>query len=182
MITTQRGIVFITGDKALDATLKQLERHACKRATVSGVRAGLTVLAKAIRREINATACKTPHAASLKAGMRKAVKSRFARKKPGSAYEAKAGFAVGMKGAKRSERLSRGETATSDKHIGVSGKTAHWFAHTGTESAPMAPQSKGVIPRAYDASAGPAMARIKQKTRERIRVEAQKARRKGGKK
>lgn len=171
-----RGVI-VLGMKELDRALKELGARGSRRIVVSGMRAGLTVIARAVRKEITATRTGTEHEASLRAGMRKAVKSRFAKRKRGGDYEAKVGFGVGMKGSKRAERLSRGET-TSPKRIGVTATTARWFAMTGTKQ--FEPQFKGVIQRAYAASAGPAMQKATAKMRQRIPIEAARARRKGG--
>lgn len=164
------GGVVVLGEKELDRALRYLGGKGSRAVVRSGIRAGLTVVAKHIRKEVNATQLDTPHAASLKAGARKAVKARFAKAKSKGIYEARVGFAVGMKGGKRTERLSKGETTGA----GVAGATIHWFT-LGTERMPAF--FKGVIAKAAASSAGPSMAKARSKIRQRIPIEARKARR-----
>ena len=170
--TAQGGIV-VTGIKELDAALRELGIKGTKRLAASGIRAGLTVIAGAIRAEVNATPLDTPNADSLKRGMRRLVRSRGPKK-----GRAKVGFGVGMKGDARSERRGEGKT----RGVGVAGATVHWFAATGRQAEPkMEPQFRGVVARAHAASAEPALQRALQKMRQRLPVEAARARKRGGK-
>ena|GEM_PF-4452299 len=168
----------LIGGKQLDAALKQLGYRGSKNAIKAGVRAGLTVAAKAFRQEINGTTVDTPHAASLKAGVRKTVGKRLWLDKATGTYQAKVGFAVNTKGGKRNRRTSRGQTTG----VGISPNDVHWFTLTGAKRprSTMEPQFNGVAKRAAARSAAPALAKAKEKIRQRIAVEARKARTRGG--
>jgi hypothetical protein len=176
-MVAQSGAV-LTGDKELDKALRELGRRGTKRVMVSGVRAALTVISRAARREVNATDVDTPEAASLKAGMRKVLGARFTKKRHESERNALVGFGVGLTKSKRDTRLSKGTSAANPKSVGVTTSTKHWFAYTGTRI--MKPQFKGVLRRAFAASSGSALERAKAKMRQRVPIEAEKARRKGG--
>ena len=175
---TRGDQAILTGDKELDRTLKTLGFRGSKNAVKAGIRAGLTVIAKAFRKEVNGATVDTPHAASLKAGIRKTVGVSFPYSKATGVYQAKVGFAVNKKGAKRNARTSRGLTTG----VGISPADVHWFTLTGANRlySTMEPQFRGVAKRAAARSAAPALAKVKEKIRQRIPVEARKARTRGG--
>lgn len=123
-------LTFIDGAEELIITIGKMENSISRKAMVTGVRAGLSVLARDIRKAVSAAPVSTPHAASLKAGMRKLVGSRFVKggmDKLGRAHPivAKVGFGVGKKS---DDRMSKGETEGTNKNrVGVTRGTAHWF-------------------------------------------------------
>lgn len=128
-VTSNKAAVTIEGLEELAMTIRTLKTSGERSAMAAGVKAGMTVVARQIRKEINSQQVDTEHAASLKAGLRKLVGSRFQRggldkMKRMKAMVAKVGLAVGKKS---DDRMSQGTTATHKRRVGVTRKTAHWF-------------------------------------------------------
>jgi hypothetical protein len=164
--TTGGKAVYIDGIKELGKTIKAMEKGIAQKALVTGMRGGLTAMAKSIRKEVNATPIKSEHESSLKAGMRKAVGSRFVKggvSRIGKRTElvAKAGFAVGKK---KDVRLSRGET----HGVGVTRKTVHWFVLPGKGGRNELPKFDNVIDRAVSNGGEVAMQAVAKKSMARF--------------
>jgi hypothetical protein len=132
----------------------------------------MQVMVKEVRRQVNATSLTTPHAASLKKGVRRAVGKRFEKKRPGQEYRGLVGFAVGRKGKKRTQTLSKEQT----EGMHVSAQNVHWFVLGATifGSKKMPAYFEKCVPNAVAASGEPAMAAAVQKAKQRILKEARK--------
>lgn len=111
----------VIGEKEFRARIGNLAMHVSPRALRSGLGGALTVLAKGMRQQVNATTITgTPHPQSLKAGARKAIGSKVGRAR--AEMQGKVGFGVAKKD--RSRKLSRGQSSTG---LGVSAQDVHWF-------------------------------------------------------
>ena len=168
--TTGGRAVQIDGLDEMVRTLKTLDDSVARSAMGSGIGAGMTVMTKAIRREVNATSTGTPHEASLKAGMRKAVGKRFKKgglDKLGRFHRTLAvvGFGVGKERGD-TKRYSRGTTASNDKRYGVTQATAHLFV-LGTKRG-LPPLFEGCVPRAVASSGEAAMQAAVTKAKQRF--------------
>lgn len=138
----------ITGDKRLDRKLKKLAGPIANRAITAGIRAGMTPVARAMRAAVNAS----PASATAKRGARKAIGQRFSKNKGGpnkGVREAKVGFGVGRKGARRLEHLSSGET----RGVGISATNIHWFVLGTDERETKAGHGTGSIPELFAGAA-----------------------------
>jgi len=124
------GAVQISGIEELVSTLQTLDTKVARSAMGSGIGAGISVMTRAMRKEVTATPVGTEHEASLKAGARKAIKSRFLKgglDRLGRQHKTVAiiGFGVARKRG-NAERLSKGTTDRPGRH-GVAQATVHWF-------------------------------------------------------
>lgn len=99
---------YVTGDVALDALLRELSGKIADKAIVSGLRAGLTHVTKAIRSEIP------------QASVRKAIGSKLKRYRSGTVV-AKVGAGVGPR--TRRALGPRGQRPG----VGISGRNIHWY-------------------------------------------------------
>lgn len=166
----------IIGDKALDRKLRALGGKVAQKAIAAGIRAGLTVNAKEIRRQINATDASP----ELKRAARQTIGKRFNRggtSRIGKTTQtvAKAGFAVGKKrGAKKGESKSRG--------AGLGPRNIHWAVLGTDERAQKAGHATGrmpaifkeVVKKAFAISADIALGVARTKIWQVIKREAQK--------
>jgi hypothetical protein len=109
----------VLGAKQLDRKLARLSRRSGKKAVTAGVRASLTPVARAMRAAINASDASP----SLKQGARQSIGQRFSKTRRTGVREAKVGFAVNKRGAKRTARLSKGASGG----VGISSRNIHWF-------------------------------------------------------
>jgi hypothetical protein len=164
--------VRIYGLEDLMQKIRTLQTSGQRSAITSAVKAGMTKMAAQMRKTVSATPCDTAHAASLKAGMRKLIGARFNRggvDKAGKNHVmvAKVGFAVGKK---PDGRLSRGETATNKRRVGVTKQTAHWFV-LGTpnrEHSQISPIFKDVVPKSLASGGEAAMQAAVKKAKQRF--------------
>jgi hypothetical protein len=149
----------LLGEAELRRQLGRLGTTVSRSAVRSGMSAGMTVLAKEVRRQVNAVSLPAgiEHAASLKRGVRKAVGKRFAR------YQLRAivGFGAGFKGERRTRTMSAAETLG----VHVSAQNVHWFI-LGTDTMPGF--FKECVPAAASAAGEPAAQRAVEKARERF--------------
>lgn len=171
--------VHIDGLEEMAMTIRTLKTSVARSAVASGVNAGMTVMVRQGRKEVSAQSVQTEHAASLKSGMRKLLAKRF--NKGGldrmgrrHAMVGKVGFGVGKK---TEDRMSRGETATHPRRVGVTRSTAHWFVLGTPDRTPgQVPELfEGVIDRAVSASGEAAMQAAVNKAKQRFEVLAAKA-------
>ena len=141
----------ITGDKALDRKLRSLGDKGARKAAASGIRAGLTVVARAIRSEI------PPHMKSIK----KSIGSRFAKNRRKGIQEAKAGANVGKKRPKQTPHAHLILAGTQERRTKAGRRTGRVVAIPAVRDG-------------YAKSQGQATERIKQKMGEVIQKEAAK--------
>ncbi len=132
-----RGGIIITGLKAVERKLNRLATTASKKATVSGHRASMTTIAKAMRSAVNqadfsAFVTKEESHTFLKREARKAIGARFSKGVAKELTLAKVGFSVGKRAkqvksaqAARGKRLGAGKGG--GKGVGVSAQNIHWF-------------------------------------------------------
>lgn len=162
----------LLGEKALRRRLGHLEKRASRGAIRSGLGAGMQVMVKEVRRQVNATSIDTPHATSLKRGARRAVGKRFEKRRAGQDLRGVVGFAVGRKGGRRSETLSSGLT----EGVHVAAANIHWFVLGARIFGRywMLGQFEDCVPNAVAASGEPAMNAAVQKSKQRILKEARK--------
>lgn len=156
-------------EEAIEA-IGKLENKVSKGAMVAGIRAGLSTMASAVRRGVNATEAGTENEASLKSGMRRLVGSRFEKggvDRLGKSHEtiAKVGFGVGKKS---DERMSLGET----KGVGVTRRTLHWFVLGTTRMAAIFDE---VVANAVASSGEAAMQKAVTKAKRRFEILAARA-------
>lgn len=156
-------MAFVTGDRKLDRTLKIIATKVAEKAVASGIRAGLGELRKSIRAQIPQPA------------VRKAVATRFKRRKKAGTVEAKAGFGVG-----KQKKL---QTVRARPGVGISKTNAHWYGlgtserrqrTTGRRTGRM-PASQAVT-LGTSLGYGSAMNKLRAKTAAVIQKEAIKAR------
>lgn len=142
MAITQKGGVFVTGDKAIDRQLRNLGGKASKKAARAGIRASMKPVAKACRSAITAT---QGASTGLKREARKSIGQRFGKIKAGKFsgdVQARVGFSVGKrrrdsKGRRvvssaakgRAKRIKGGQ---KDRGVGIGPENIHWFV-LGTE-------------------------------------------------
>ena len=100
----------ITGVKELDRKFKRLANKASKKVEAQGIRAGLRVIVKGIKSEI------PPHMKDA----RKAIGSRFKRRKSGEVKAIAGGGAGKKKAAQAGERSGK-------PGVGISAMNIHWF-------------------------------------------------------
>jgi hypothetical protein len=113
----------------LERKLAHLEKRAARRVAAKGIRAGLTVVGKAMRSAINASDASP----ELKREARKTIGQRFQRKVAGGlGPQAKVGFSV----AKRTKQIAKARAArtkrveagkSGGRGVGISAKNIHWF-------------------------------------------------------
>ncbi len=125
VVSANKSLIKIEGLEELLRTITSLKGSVSRSAMVSGMKAAMARMARGLRKEVTRQGVETAHAASLKAGMRKSVGSRFLKggiDKAGRSHAtvAKVGFAVGKKG---DDRMSKGTTGG----VGVTRQTTHWF-------------------------------------------------------
>lgn len=132
--STKGQSVYLEGMQELVAKMRQLEGPVARKSMVTAIRAGLAVITRQMRKEINAIHTDTEFEHSLKVGMRKQVKGRFLKggvDKLGRGHKtiAKTGYGVARK--ESLDRTSLGHSAhtrsKSGQRTGVTQKTAHWF-------------------------------------------------------
>ena len=158
----------VTGDKRLDRRLANLGKRGATRAITAGVRAGLTPVARALRRAINASSVST----QVKREARKTVGKRFKRKRGSKIREAKVGFAVGKKVKKESGK----------KGVGISSNNIHWFVlgteqrstKNGRDTGQIEDMFSGLCQQALDRSKQAAMDAARAKISQVIKREAKK--------
>ena len=137
MAITQKGGVFVTGDKAIDRQLRNLGGKASKKAARAGIRASMKPVAKACRSAITAT---QGASTGLKREARKSIGQRFGKIKAGKFsgdVQARVGFSVGKrrrdsKGRRvvssaakgRAKRIKGGQ---KDRGVGIGPANIHWF-------------------------------------------------------
>lgn len=122
----------ITGDKALDAKLRNLGDKTAKKAMRAGVNASLAKIASAVRAAVNAAPVPGPNATSLKAQARALIGKRFGKAKAGASrgdVQAKAGFGVGKKKQTKQELEAQKNARKSQKKkgVGIGVANIHWF-------------------------------------------------------
>lgn len=174
----------ITGVEELDHKLARLSRSSSRRAVTSGIRAGLTPLGKAMRAGINASDASP----ELKRAARKTIGKRFARAKGGQGvYQAKVGFAVGMKhkavrrAVVKARKKKRAEGGMS-RGVGISAFNIHWFVlgtkqrrtKSGHATGRIPAFFEGVVGGAFAVAGGAALAAARAKIRQVIQREARK--------
>jgi len=120
----------LQGLAELSQTLIDIGDKAAKKAAKAGVNAGLGVLAKEIKDQVNAMGV----SGELKAAIRKTVGKRLL-KKEGDEYAGKAGFSVGTqsesKQRKAKARSQRGQKGSREKRgVGISAANVHWLLGT----------------------------------------------------
>jgi len=111
----------LLGAKELEAKLGNLEKRVSKKAISAGIRAGMTPVVKAMRAAINSNVYAN---ASMKAGARRAVGKRFNKKRHKQIREAIVGFAVGRRGSRRYQLLSKHKRP---RGVGIAAANIHWF-------------------------------------------------------
>ena len=100
---------WITGDRALDRKLQEVGDKVARKAMVSGIRAGMNVIQKAIKANVS------------NSRVRKVVGSRFKRRNKKHDTQAKVGASVGKQTTvTETERRSR-------PGVGISKQNAHYY-------------------------------------------------------
>ena len=103
----------------MDRRLELLGSKSAKAVVRSGMNAGLTVMSKAIKKQIASEPGISPE---LKSSLKSTVNKRFKKRKRDDALEAKAGMSVGKrKPIKRSGKHSK-------SGVGIGTPNVHWFA------------------------------------------------------
>jgi hypothetical protein len=177
------GGAVLLGDKELTRKLDHLSKSGSKRAIVSGIRASMTPIAKAMRAAINATDASP----SLKREARKTIGTRFAKAYKRDVREAKVGFAVGKKKKTiqraveaRGKRIEAGKSSGSG--VGISAANIHWFVlgtderhhKSGHPTGQIANIFGGVTRLALAGSAAASLAAARRKIKQVIEREARK--------
>ena len=170
--------VIVENDKALAAKLRELGRAGAARAMTSAMRAGMTVLRKAVRAQI--PDAKTPGHDNK--GFRDSVGSRFVRRKLSGILGAKIGIGVGKNAgwAKIRKSIPKGHRKKGFAAFkSQSAKTHFHFLALGTENRRNKRganrgrvQPGGYVPRALASAGSTAMAIMEKKLRDRIEAEA----------
>ncbi len=153
---------FLTGDKALDRRLQEVGTRIANKAVAAGIRAGLTTISKAIRSEID-----NPR-------VRKAIGSRFKRKRTKGITSAKVGGGVGRRGAKPARRGRAG--------VGITKENVHWYLLGTAQRANQHGHNRGRMPPhpavklGFAKSQSSAMAKVSERIRSTIDREVNKLR------
>jgi len=150
---------FITGDKALDKALNDIGTKVAARVMTRSIRAGLGVLREAIKDEV------TPRS------VKRAIGSRFKKKKRNQGYRAVVGGAVGKR--------NKGKGGTRGG-VGIAKQNVHWYlmGTSGRQTASGA--GRGSMPKnravavAFQKSSATTMRRVTTKAREELLKEVKK--------
>lgn len=143
---------YVTGDAALDALLREMAGKVADKAIMSGLRAGLSHVTKAIRGEIP------------QPSVRKAIGNKLKKYRSGTVV-AKVGAGVGPR--TRKELGPRGKRPG----VGISGRNVHWYIlgtkqrtqkKTGRRTGQM--PANGAVRRGWAKSESTCMAAIQSKT------------------
>jgi len=151
---------FVTGDKELDRRLQTVKGSIVRRVVVKGIRAGMAEVRDAIRSEV-------PHRS-----VRRAIASRFRKRKGSNSYRAVVGGGVG----KRNKR--RGGTRGG---VGIAKENVHWYLmgtskrHNGIRNTGAMPAHQAVQ-KGFNKSAPAAMAAVRKKIKHELQKEITKLR------
>ncbi len=153
--------VYVTGDKDLDRALRLLGGRVASRITVKGIRAGMGEIRNAIKREVT------------KASVKRAIASKFKKRKGKGTYRAVVGGGVGKR------NKARGGTRGG---VGISKQNVHWYlmgtSGRQTKSGAYRGQmpANGAVKRGFAKSSGTAMNKVRQKMRTELVKEVNKLR------
>lgn len=115
----------VTGIEEIDRKLATLASRQANQIARSSINAGLTVIARQIRTEIDSE----PISQDLKKALKATVGKRLETKRSKYGASAKAGFGVGKNTRARAARAAkRAAGRAGRKGVGISANDVHWFA------------------------------------------------------
>lgn len=117
----------LTGIKEIDQKLDKLARREANKIARSAVNAGLTVLSKTIRKNLDSEDISPELKDAVKDTVGKRLETGPKAAKNGAS--AKAGFGVGKNTRSKLKRLEKKKAARGEKRgVGVNARNVHWFA------------------------------------------------------
>ena len=138
---------YVTGDKKLDRRLNAVKGPIARRVMVQGIRAGMAEVREAIRSEV-------PYPS-----VRRAIGSRFKKRKGSNNYRAIVGGGVGKRNKRRPSRKGG---------VGIAKENVHWYLmgtsgrHNGIRYLGAMPEHPAVQ-KGFNKSAPAAMAAVREK-------------------
>lgn len=187
-----RPAITLTGDKALDRKLATLSDKGAKRSMKAGINAGLTVMARAMRKAITATNIPGAGAKTLKKVARASIGKKVSVLKSGP-FKGENIARVGFKVGKKATRARKGEKTVKQQRqeagktgVGVGLANIHWWVvpppkgqdvrktKAGKSTGKLTRYFEDVAVRSEATSGEPAAAAAVQKTKQVILREAAK--------
>lgn len=160
--TTHQAAASLDGMEELEKFFEDIIDLKTRMRVMSGaVRAGLSEIAREMKKLVNSAAVDTPHGDDVRAAARKTIGSYFKKFPRKGGYTAKVGFGVGMRGGKRFERLSP-MTSDSPGSKGIAGANIHWWVlgtkgrrtKAGRYTGKIDPFFKGIVAQAQSQATG----------------------------